>query len=278
MSYVHELRVIEKAVKLGGRRALEMRPDISAAQITAKGGDPRDILTEADPAVQQIIFDELRQEFPDISLIGEEGSTRAELEKLAEAGDKILVDPIDGTTNYTRHTSFKWGTTACLLKNNKPVAGVIYLPAIDVMITASTGNGCYVNGERRIAEGAVPLQQSIIGVEWYFLDNQREQKQLALVKAARGSHANLSAVYSVYELVQGEIDAYLNLHIPDRSACVWDFAAGHLFLREMISPQLQKNVGVFPDGTPLSYRGHIGMEALLTPYPQLADEIVAQLK
>lgn len=278
MSYERELEIISDAVKRGGQLALEMRPRVSAADITTKGGDPRDIMTEVDPAVQQLIFDDLRPQFPSVMLIGEEGRTRQELEQLAKAGDKIVVDPIDGTTNFTRPASFKWGTTACLIKNNQPVAGAIFLPAINVMITASLGSGCFLNGKRQMSSGTIPLSQSIIGVEWYYLDESRAQKQLALITAARGSHANLSAVYSVYELVQGEIDAYLNIHIPDRSACVWDFAAGHLFIREMVSPDAQPVVALFPDGQPLSYENRIGMEALLTPYPKLGEEIVAKLR
>ncbi|MDP3997451.1 MAG: inositol monophosphatase family protein [Candidatus Andersenbacteria bacterium] len=276
MSYERELEIIRDAVKRGGQLALQMRPGVSAADITTKGGDPRDILTEVDPAVQRLIFDALGPKFPGVTLIGEEGKTRRELEKLARAGDKIVVDPIDGTTNFTRHKSFKWGTTACLIKDNQPVAGAVFLPVIDVMITASRGGGCFVNGQRQAASGTVPLNQSVIGVEWYYLDETRAQKQLALITAARGSHANLSAVYSVYELVQGEIDAYLNIHIPERSACVWDFAAGHLFMREMVSPEIQDSVAFFPDGRPLSYENHIGMEVLLTPYPGLAEEIIAK--
>ncbi|MEX1997540.1 MAG: inositol monophosphatase family protein [Candidatus Andersenbacteria bacterium] len=278
MPYERELEIISDAVKRGGQLALQMRPNISAADITTKGGDPRDILTEVDPAVQKLIFDTLGPDFPGVTFIGEEGKTRQELEKLARAADKIVVDPIDGTTNFTRHTSFKWGTTACLIKENQPVAGAIFLPAIDVMITASRGGGCFINGQRQTATGTMPLSQSVIGVEWYYLDESRAQKQLALITTVRGSHANLSAVYSIYELVQGEIDAYLNIHIPERSACIWDFAAGHLFMREMVSSEAQHGVAFFPDGQPLSYENRIGMEALLTPYLELAEEVIVKMR
>lgn len=279
MSYRRELTVIERAVREGGQKALAMRSSIKAADIISKGGDPRDVLTNADPAVQEVMFKKLSRAFPGAVLIGEEGQTRAELMKLSAGGEeKVFVDPIDGTTNYTRPASFKWGTTAALLRDNEIIAGAICLPAVKVMITAAKGEGCYLNGKRQTISGNVPLAEAVLGVEWYFLDDARERKQLALIRAARGSHANLSAAYSIFELVRGEIDVYLNIHIPDRSACVWDFAAGHLFLQEMVAPEDRDKVAFFPDGTPLSYESRISMEALLTPYPQLAEQIVSHLR
>ena len=278
MPYERELNIITIAVRAGGRLALKMRPSVNAATITSKGGDPRDVLTQVDPAVQELIFEKLRQHFPGTTLIGEEGKSPAELEELAKASDKIVVDPIDGTTNFTRRTSTRWGTTACLILDNEPVAGAIYLPAIDAILTAIKGSGCHVNGRRQTTSGRILLEQAVIGVEWHRLGEERALKQFRLISAARGSHANLSSVYSLYELVQGQIDLYLNIHLPYMGASVWDFAAGHLCVQEMVAPELRDEVAFSPDGQLLSYKDRIDMEALITPYPELAKQVLSLLR
>lgn len=277
MDYQKELALIIGAARAGGDLALAMRDNLRPDEISVKG-DPRDILTMADPAVQERIFEMLEPHFPGHAFIGEEGKPRAELEELARNPDKVLVDPIDGTTNFARGASPHWGTIVCLLRGHLPVAGAIYYPALGLMLSASRGGGCFLN-ERRLTFTPKILrpEQAVLGLEWYFLDAQREDWQIALTRAFP-SRAFLSAAYSTLELVWGGIDAYLNVHTPGRSACAWDFPVGHLCLEEMVSPEHRQRVAFFPDGNCLSYEDRISMEALLTPYPFLAQAILSFLR
>ncbi|HLU45163.1 MAG TPA: inositol monophosphatase family protein, partial [Natronosporangium sp.] len=64
----------------------------------------------------------LTAETPDIGFLGEEeGSTRSEAER------QWILDPIDGTVNFTRALPL-CGVSLALVEAGKPVIGVIELP------------------------------------------------------------------------------------------------------------------------------------------------------
>ena len=65
-------------------------------QIEHKG--PVDLVTEYDRRAEEIICRHLQERFPDISMLAEEGNGQAET---APGAAKWIVDPLDGTTNYS---------------------------------------------------------------------------------------------------------------------------------------------------------------------------------
>jgi fructose-1,6-bisphosphatase/inositol monophosphatase family enzyme len=66
------------------------------------------------------------------------------------AGDERftwLIDPIDGTKSFI-HGVPLYGTLVACLVGGRPSVGVIYLPALDDLIAAADGEGCFWNGRR----------------------------------------------------------------------------------------------------------------------------------
>src|SRR5579864_4819863 len=59
-------------------------------------GRRADLVTDADHASELLIVDRLRTEFPESTIVGEEGGIRA-----GRAAERWYVDPLDGTTNFT---------------------------------------------------------------------------------------------------------------------------------------------------------------------------------
>lgn len=262
---------------------MKMQTSIKAGKAQTKGAGGRDIVTAGDKASQQAIFKILRNAFPNIALIGEENKeSRAALsEKLRQAPLAFVVDPIDGTTNYNRGL-LSFGATAALIEAGKPVAGVLYTPADSTIISAAKGFGCYCNGELlKLKTSLPPLKEALLNFEWgWWLVDEKTgndvwaRRQIRAVTQARGTRASLSAVYSLVELLQGKIDAYVNLHRPSDGACVWDFAAAHVALQEATG---RPNVVFMPDGSQPTYQ-QISMEAVCCPSPHLAQEILALIQ
>lgn len=130
---------------------------VQAAEIAKLGGDStlnffkkgvkveskadRSPVTEADRLAEELIRIEIRKRFPGHGIIGEEFGTES------ENSDIIwIIDPIDGTQSYIHGISF-YTTLIGILVNGKPEVGIIYAPALGELVSASTRNGCMLNGE-----------------------------------------------------------------------------------------------------------------------------------
>ena len=101
-----------------------------------------DLVTDTDRAVEEFLFTQLRQHFPDHRFIGEEGTN-----------DRVpltdhptwIVDPIDGTMNFV-HTFPFVCVSIGLTVNQRPVLGVVYSPFLNKLYTAREGVGAQCNG------------------------------------------------------------------------------------------------------------------------------------
>jgi histidinol phosphatase-like enzyme (inositol monophosphatase family) len=84
----------------------------------------------------------IERRFPDDGIIGEElPSVRA------TAARRWLVDPIDGTYTFLQSVPL-WGTLVAVADGETVIAGAAYFPALEEIIVAASGEGCWWNGAR----------------------------------------------------------------------------------------------------------------------------------
>ena len=86
------------------------------------GGGPIDPVTAADRAAEKVIRDEVARQWPDHDVIGEEFGG-----EMTGAEFCWLVDPIDGTRAFITGMP-TWGSLIGLLRNAKPVLGMMNQP------------------------------------------------------------------------------------------------------------------------------------------------------
>lgn len=105
-----------------------------------KDGNPRDIVTSVDLAVNDFLIGKIRESFPNDAIYSEEGSGTV-------AGKNTwAIDPIDGSSNFSRgipHFSVCLG----LLKNGAPVVGAVYNPVTKELFSFIKGGGAFLNGK-----------------------------------------------------------------------------------------------------------------------------------
>src|ERR1700733_12779638 len=96
MSRSPQLEAMIRAAEKAARRLLA---DFARADgVTVEEKAPADFVSSADLASQDILERELGDAFPDHELVLEEGPART-----ASSGrPRLLVDPLDGTTNFVR--------------------------------------------------------------------------------------------------------------------------------------------------------------------------------
>lgn len=110
-------------------------------ETTIKHGDPQDIVTSVDRAVNTFIVDKIRAAFPDDSIYSEEG------EGIERRNTREwTIDPIDGSANFSRNVPH-FAVCLGLLEDSVPVAGAIYNPVTRELFSFKKGMGAFFNGK-----------------------------------------------------------------------------------------------------------------------------------
>jgi len=144
-------------------------------------------VTEADVKAEEAIREILTQRFPAYGFYGEETGQQA-----MDAENLWLVDPIDGTKSFVRGTPL-WGSLVALCEGTRVLAGAAYFPAVDELLAAAPGAGCWWNGRRcHVSDVGVIGEATVLTTDERFrerpdrLDGWRELASAAAVSRTWG--------------------------------------------------------------------------------------------
>jgi 3'(2'), 5'-bisphosphate nucleotidase len=102
------------------------------ATMVADGIDPKEMKDAGDQAAHQFIMDTLTAERPDDAILSEEGKDdKARL----DAVRTWIVDPLDGTREYSEHPRVDWAVHIALVVDGAPVVGAVALPAEELTLS-----------------------------------------------------------------------------------------------------------------------------------------------
>jgi myo-inositol-1(or 4)-monophosphatase len=105
--------------------------------------DDNSPVTVADRRAEEVMRQCIARSFPDHGVLGEEfGHDKPDAEY------QWILDPIDGTKSFVSG-SFLFGTLIALVRNGRPILGVIHHPILDDFLVG-TGDGAWLN-ERPVA-------------------------------------------------------------------------------------------------------------------------------
>lgn len=124
-------------VKEAGEKVLAARE--KPFEVSIKGGDPRDILTSIDVEINDFLTKEIEREFPDHSIYSEEAN-----EKKGSSDFEWVIDPIDGTSNFSRGIPH-FAVCIGLLEKGVAVAGAVYNPVTRELFSFKKGGGAFLN-------------------------------------------------------------------------------------------------------------------------------------
>jgi histidinol phosphatase-like enzyme (inositol monophosphatase family) len=106
-------------------------------------------VTVADQGAEKLLRELISLRFADDAIVGEEFGKTA-----GTSGYKWILDPIDGTKSFISGVPL-YTTLVAVMRNDEPLIGVIFAPAVDEMVYATQGQGCWHvigGGERRPAK------------------------------------------------------------------------------------------------------------------------------
>jgi histidinol-phosphatase len=112
-------------------------------------------VTEADRAVEAELRRILAEERPDDAILGEEQGAAG------SGSRRWLLDPIDGTRNYSRGIPV-WATLIALEVNGVVQLGMVSAPALQQRWWAERGSGAFVDGEPMSVSGISRIEDSVL--------------------------------------------------------------------------------------------------------------------
>ncbi len=182
------------------------------------------VLTETDLAVERAVTGLLRREYPGHAVLSEEtaAGTRSD-------GWMWVVDPIDGTKNFSRgipHFCF----TVALCHRGEPVVALTHHPLLDEEYAAVAGQGCTFNGASASVSRCERLSDAIVAMDLGYSDSAgRHQLEFALATwpGMQSLRISGSAALGFAHVAAGRWDIYLHGDLQP-----WDIAAGLLLVRE----------------------------------------------
>jgi fructose-1,6-bisphosphatase/inositol monophosphatase family enzyme len=228
-----DLATLAELLRAVGRTEIMPRfRKLSGGAVRQKTG-PLDLVTEADEAAERWLTEALGRRFPSAVMIGEEATSvdPTRLRLLADADLAIVVDPIDGTSNYAAGLPL-FGVMAAVVRRGEVVAAAIHDPVGDDTALALRGEGAWTetpDGQRLPLHVAAPVPVGMMAgnVSWRFLPEPQRSIVCSNLPRLGGSWDHRCAAHE-YRLAAGGHCHFLffNRLMP------WDHAPGWLLHRE----------------------------------------------
>ena len=185
---------------------------------------PRNIVTDTDLRVEDVVLSYLHAAFPDHAFTSEEAGADE-----VNAQVRWFVDPLDGTTNFSRDNP-NFCISLAAVENGQPVVGVILDPLRDHVFAAHYLGGATLNGKPIHASDVTEVYKAIIGFDTPRHPVARQkimdyiQKLIKRVRTVRGLG---SAALNMAYVAAGWADGYLALNMSP-----WDQMAAALLIKE----------------------------------------------
>jgi myo-inositol-1(or 4)-monophosphatase len=204
-----------------------------------------DIVTEVDMKCQERIMEMIGNRYPKDLIISEEKEN-----VFHGTGNRWIIDPVDGTTNYAHGYPF-FCTSIAYEHNGKITCGVVYNPIFDELFCARTGSGSYLNGNPLRVSDVDHMRQALLVTGFPYDVSTNPENNIdhfvAFLHKAQAVRRDGSAALNLCYVAAGRFDGYWELKLNP-----WDTAAGAL-----IAQEAGGKVTAF-DGTPFDiYKGRV---------------------
>ena len=184
-----------------------------------------DPVTDADRAAEAAILEVLHRHFPNEPILSEEGETELPLKNC------WIVDPLDGTTNFSRGYPLYGPSIAWVDRQGRVQVGVVYNPLLDELFWAVRGGGAWCNQTRLHVSQTSRLERALISSGTPYDVQERVQEiarpWLSLMGTVQSLRQDGSAALDLAHVAAGRTDAHFEAGLEP-----WDVAGGVLLVEE----------------------------------------------
>ena len=221
MDFEHVKRVAVAAAYKGARVIMPFYGRLS--KINKKGAI--DLVTEADIGSEKIIIETIKAKFPDHSILAEETGLNNGISE-----SKWIIDPLDGTTNFT-HQLGLFAISIAFSLNGNIVVGAVFNPVSGELFTAIKEKGAALNGRPIKVSNVDNVSESLL-VTGFPYNHKKIFKALMTrfancLKASQGVRRLGSAALDLCFVACGRFEGFWEQNLNP-----WDTAAGALIAQE----------------------------------------------
>lgn len=219
-----ELQTAIKAARAAAEVIKSYASDTENQQFELKGR--HDLVTEADVQSENRIKEIISVAFPDDHILAEESHGG---ESLGD-GRTWIIDPIDGTTNFTHGVPF-YAVSIAFWVNRQPQSALVLGVAQDELFIAEKGKGTWLNGRQVKVSATRQADAALIGTGFPYRDLSVIEDYMkvfdVLMRETHGVRRPGSASYDMAYVACGRYDGFYEYALAP-----WDVAAGALLIRE----------------------------------------------
>lgn len=206
------------------KEAGEILLSLSKKDINYQMKNAHDILAEGDLKSEKTIIKKIKSSFPHHSIFSEEAG-----EENHNSEFLWIIDPIDGTINFSRHIE-EYCISIALSKNDEIILGIVYQPALGKLFVAEKGQGAFMNGQKISVSHESELINSLLATDNSSRQDARIETFNILSKiCTEVRHIRImgSGAMHLIRIAEGQLDLYYKSRFN-----YWDYAAGILILQE----------------------------------------------
>ncbi len=212
------------AIEITREAGVFLRSKLNSVHTIDYQGDIN-LVTEVDTISEEMITTKINHQFPDHDILAEE-STYA-----SKGSDfKWIIDPLDGTTNFT-HGYPVFCVSIALQKLNEIILGIIYNPMLEEMFEAEKGKGAFLNGKKIQVSNTMRIAKGLVATGFPYDIRENAQNNLnyfnEMIMNARAIRRAGSAALDLSYVAAGRFDGFWELKLNP-----WDTAAGWLIVEE----------------------------------------------
>lgn len=214
-------KVAEKAARDAGKYILEHMGRLK--EVSHKSGRS-DLVTDVDRNSEKMIMERVKKEFPSHAILAEESGGA-----IIEGAVNWIIDPLDGTTNYTHCFPFFCVSIGIFFEGSVK-ASIVYDPSRDELFSAEEGKGAFLNGKNiRVSEqDAVGDSLIATGFAPGTLGKRENLKYFGkMIESAQAVRRAGSAALDLCYVACGRFEGFWELGLNP-----WDTAAGQLLVKE----------------------------------------------
>jgi len=184
-----------------------------------------DIVTAIDRRSEKAILAIISRAFPGHGVLAEESDPRA-----GDAEHLWVVDPLDGTTNYSRGFPY-FCVSVALARAGRVIVAAVYQPLLGELFTAIRGRGAFLNGKRLRVSSEAQLDQAFLATGFPY--DIRRSRRTNIDHFARFATRCLAirragaAALDLAYVAAGRFDGFWELKLRP-----WDIAAASLLVEE----------------------------------------------
>ena len=188
--------------------------------------EPKDVVTEVDLLCEKLMVNAIRERFPGDAILSEEQGG-----EVSETGRTWLLDPVDGTANYTKANPMYCACVA-VIEAGRVISAAVAAPRIGDLYHARLGGGAFreTNGEThplRVSD-AKSLEYSVVGADLSLRGSKPEEPGLQKILF---DSWQLRALGSAGIRGAWLAAGYLDISVGTRNTA-WDYAPTVLLVSE----------------------------------------------